>query len=65
MNPFDTLETVQQDYLTYVRTFQRFQILRISDWIAECIDHGAKACALKVDPPSPPYQPSLSAFSDS
>ena len=40
MNPFDTLANVQDDYLTYVRTFQRFQNARIRDWVMERIKHG-------------------------
>ena len=35
MNPFETLQSVQQDYLTYVRTFQRFQNPQIRDWVLE------------------------------
>jgi hypothetical protein len=35
MNPFTILSAVQQDYLTYVRTFQRFQNPEIRDWVAE------------------------------
>ncbi len=31
MNPCETLESVQQDYLTYVRTFQRFENPRIQE----------------------------------
>lgn len=40
MNPFETLENVQRDYLTYVRTFQRFQNQRIEDWVTERIERG-------------------------
>jgi len=35
MNPFHILDAVQQDYLTYVRTFQRFQNPQIHDWVLE------------------------------
>jgi len=40
MNLFQTLRNVQDDYLTYVRTFQRFQNARIRDWVMERIEHG-------------------------
>ncbi len=40
MNPFDTLANVQADYLTYVRTFQRFQNPEIRDWVMDRIEHG-------------------------
>ena len=40
LNPFAILESVQQDYLTYVRTFQRFQNPRIRDWVMDRIEHG-------------------------
>jgi len=40
LNPFDTLENVQQDYLTYIRTFQRFANPRIQDWVTDRIEHG-------------------------
>ncbi|MGC9332652.1 MAG: DEAD/DEAH box helicase, partial [Anaerolineae bacterium] len=40
MNPFDILANVQDDYLAYVRTFQRFQSSRIRDWVMERIEHG-------------------------
>jgi hypothetical protein len=40
MNPFTTLSAVQQDYLTYVRTFQRFQNPAIHDWVMDRIEHG-------------------------
>ena len=40
MNPFTILENVRDDYLTYVRTFQRFQNPRIHDWVMERIEHG-------------------------
>ncbi len=40
MNPFDVFANVQDDYLTYVRTFQRFQNLCIRDWVTERIEHG-------------------------
>ena len=42
MNPFDILEHVQKDYLTYVRTFQRFQNPRIRHWIADPVEHRSK-----------------------
>jgi hypothetical protein len=40
MNPFKVLANVQNDYLTYVRTFQRFQNRRIRDWVMDRIEHG-------------------------
>ncbi len=40
MNPFDILANVQADYLTYVRTFQRFQNPTIRDWVMDRIEHG-------------------------
>jgi len=40
MNPFEILSAVQQDYLTYVQTFQRFQNQAIEKWIGERIEHG-------------------------
>ncbi len=40
MNPFDILANVQDDYRTYVRTFQRFQNPRIRDWVMERIERG-------------------------
>lgn len=40
LNPFDVLDNVQADYLTYVRTFQRFQNPRIRDWVMDRIQHG-------------------------
>jgi len=40
MNPFEILEAVQQDYLTYVRTFQCFQNPQIRDWVLERVQSG-------------------------
>ena len=40
MNPFTILSAVQQDYLTYVRTFQRFQNPEIRDWVLERVQSG-------------------------
>jgi hypothetical protein len=40
MNPFDVLQVVQQDYLTYVRTFQRFQNPEIQAWVLERVHSG-------------------------
>jgi len=40
MNPFEILGNVQGDYLTYVRTFQRFQNPQIRDWVMDRIEHG-------------------------
>jgi hypothetical protein len=40
MNPFTALSQIQQAYLTYVRTFQRFQNPEIHDWVMERIEHG-------------------------
>jgi len=40
MNPFEILRSVQQDYLTYVRTFQRFQNPQIRDWVLERVENG-------------------------
>jgi hypothetical protein len=39
-DPFATLQDVQRQYLTYVRTFQRFQNPEIRDWVMERIEHG-------------------------
>ena len=45
MNPFAILSAVQQDYLTYVRIFQRFQNPEIRDWILERVHSGTShAC---------------------
>ena len=41
MNPFAILSTVRQDYLTYVRTFQRFQNPEIQDWVLEQVQSGS------------------------
>jgi len=35
MNPFSILSAVQQDHLTHVRTFQRFQNPEIRNWALE------------------------------
>jgi ATP-dependent helicase YprA (DUF1998 family) len=40
MNPFNILESVQADYLTYVRTFQQFQNPEIRDWVLERVQSG-------------------------
>lgn len=40
MNPFAVLQDVQQDYLTYVRTFQRFQNPEIQNWVLDQIQNG-------------------------
>jgi hypothetical protein len=40
LNPFEILRGVQQDYLTYVRTFQRFQDEKIRDWVLERVEKG-------------------------
>ena len=40
MNPFAILSAVQQDYLTYVRTFQRFQNPEIRDWVLARVQSG-------------------------
>ncbi len=40
MNPFEVLAHVQQQYRTYVQTFQRFQNPRIEQWIGERIADG-------------------------
>ena len=40
MNPFTILSAVQQDYLTYVQTFQRFQNPQIRDWVLERVRSG-------------------------
>ncbi|MBN1812558.1 MAG: DEAD/DEAH box helicase [Anaerolineae bacterium] len=40
LDPFAILSAVQQDYLTYVRTFQRFQNTTISDWVLERVQSG-------------------------
>lgn len=41
MNPFDVLRSVQQDYLSYVRTFQIFQNPDIQAWVLERIQNGS------------------------
>ena len=40
LDPFQILSAVQQDYLTYVRTFQRFQNPQIRDWVLERVQNG-------------------------
>jgi very-short-patch-repair endonuclease len=40
MNPFAVLDSVQSEYLTYVRTFQRFQNPQIRDWVMERVERG-------------------------
>jgi len=40
MNPFDILETVQQDHLTCVWTFQHSQNSHFRDWVMDRIEHG-------------------------
>lgn len=40
MNPFDILAQVQEQYRTYVQTFQRFQNPVIRDWVMERIQNG-------------------------
>ena len=40
MNPFTTLSQIQQAYLTYVHTFQKFQNPAIRDWVAERVEKG-------------------------
>ena len=40
MNPFDILSAVQENYRTYVQTFQRFQNEAIERWIGERIENG-------------------------
>lgn len=40
LNPFTTLQQVQDDYLTYVQTFQRFQNPVIQQWVMERVQNG-------------------------
>jgi len=40
LDPFQVLDAVQCDYLTYVRTFQRFQNPEIRDWVLERVQSG-------------------------
>ncbi|HNT74631.1 MAG TPA: DEAD/DEAH box helicase [Anaerolineae bacterium] len=40
MNPFEVLAHVQEQYRTYVQTFQRFQNSRIEQWIGERLADG-------------------------
>jgi superfamily II DNA or RNA helicase len=40
MNPFAMLQAEQDDYLTYVQTFQRFQNPAIRDWVKERVRQG-------------------------
>jgi hypothetical protein len=40
MNPFHTLDDVQDAYQTYVRTFQQFSNPKIEDWVEERVDEG-------------------------
>jgi len=40
LNPFAVLDRVQRQYLTYVRTFQRFQNPEIRDWVLERVQNG-------------------------
>jgi len=40
MNPFDVLARVQEEYRTYVQTFQQFQNPVIRDWVMERIQNG-------------------------
>ena len=40
LNPFAVLKNVQSDYVTYVRTFQRFQNPQIREWVMDRIEHG-------------------------
>ena len=40
MNPFAVLSSIQQAYLTYVHTFQKFNNPAIQDWVAERVEQG-------------------------
>ena len=40
MNPFDILSSVQQNYLTYVQTFQHFQNPETRGWVMERVHSG-------------------------
>jgi len=40
MNPFETLRSVQDAYLQYVHTFQKFSNPTIRDWVAERVREG-------------------------
>lgn len=57
MDPFKVLSLIQQDYLSYVRTFQRFQNPEIRSWVLDKIENGS----LLWKPPyiqiSRPYAP--------
>jgi ATP-dependent helicase YprA (DUF1998 family) len=60
MNPFDVLSTVQQDYLTYVRTFQQFQNPEIRDWVLERVESGTllwKPPFIQLSRPFAPGEP--------
>lgn len=39
MNPFKTFETIKSDYLSYIRTFQKFREKRFEDFVNERTDH--------------------------
>jgi superfamily II DNA or RNA helicase/very-short-patch-repair endonuclease len=41
LDPFDILRQVQNDYLSYVRTFQRFQNPEIHEWVLERVENGS------------------------
>ncbi|MDD5367864.1 MAG: DEAD/DEAH box helicase [Anaerolineaceae bacterium] len=41
MDPFAILRQVQQDYLSYVRTFQRFQNPDIGEWVLDHVENGS------------------------
>lgn len=38
MNPLAALKSVQEAYLTYVHTFQKFNNPAIQDWVAERVE---------------------------
>src|SRR5215211_1626286 len=40
MNPFEALEDIQNAYLSYVKTFQRFKNTYIQDWVERRVSEG-------------------------
>ena len=60
LDPFEVLSAVQQDYLTYVRTFQRFQNPEIRDWVLERVQSGTllwKPPFIQISRPFAPGEP--------
>ena len=63
MDPFDVLSQVQSDYLTYVRTFQRFQSPSIREWVLEREQIGGFG-VLRRNTRGPRLPPSLASACD-